>query len=173
MNEEAKAIYRQIIGRVNNPVGACAMLANIQSECAFNSKLVEKARRGEWTDETYTKAVDDGTMSREEFAKDKRGYGLCQWTWWERKAALYDFCKKYNKSIGDRSTQVEFMLREIVKYTTPCLALKCPGYNSLEKCTRIIMLKYEAPANQSEASQLRRVTHAKELWEDLQKEGLV
>lgn len=171
--EEMKAIYRQIIGRTNNPIGAVAMLANIKGECNFNSKLVEKAKAGLWTDETYTKAVDDGTLTEEEFIKDKRGYGLCQWTWWERKKKLYEFCKKYKKSIGDRSTQVEFMLREIEKYTTPCLALKLPGYADLEKCTRVIMLKYEAPANQSEKSQMRRVNYAKQIYEELKKAGMI
>ncbi len=67
----------------------------------------------------YTKKVDNGQISREEFIKKKLnggGYGLAQWTWSTRKAGLYDHAKKTGRSIGDLQVQLEFL--EIEMSTT-------------------------------------------------------
>ena len=41
------------------------------------------------------------------------GYGLAQWTYTTRKAALYDYAKSRGVSIGDLNMQLDFMMREM------------------------------------------------------------
>ena len=75
-----------------------------------------------YTDETYTEAVDRGIITKEEFISDhyldKRGagYGLAQWTWYTRKAALYDYAQSKGVSIADEDMQIEFLISELPNY---------------------------------------------------------
>ena len=64
-----------------------------------------------YTDATYTAAVDSGAYAN--FAKDGAGYGLAQWTYHTRKAALLAFAKAAGKSVGDLETQLAFLVHEL------------------------------------------------------------
>ena len=62
-------------------------------------------------DSQYTAAVDNGRYKN--FARDKAGYGLAQWTYWTRKQNLLNYCKGKDKSIGDLNCQLEFLYSEL------------------------------------------------------------
>ena len=52
---------------------------------------------------SYTSQVDGNQISRDDFVyhgPGGGGYGLCQWTFWSRKAGLYDLAKNPNKKPG-------------------------------------------------------------------------
>lgn len=63
------------------------------------------------SDEEYTKRVDNGTYTN--FVHDSAGYGICQWTYFSRKNNLLNFSKRKNKSIGDLSMQLDFLMLEL------------------------------------------------------------
>ena len=70
------------------------------------------------SDEAYTKALDDGSRTREQFVADGsngHGYGLVQWTWPDTKGLLYDYAKKKGKSVGDLQTQLEFLYDQMTE----------------------------------------------------------
>lgn len=75
-----------------------------------------------YTDEEYTKAVDNGKYKN--FIKDKAGYGLAQWTFWSRKQGLYNYAKAKGTSIGDLTMQLEFLMSELNGYPNLLLILK-------------------------------------------------
>ena len=60
-----------------------------------------------------------GRISRTQFARDQKGYGLAQWTYFNfstgqgRKLDLYDFWKQSGKALDDASMQVAFALHEL------------------------------------------------------------
>ena len=60
-----------------------------------------------------------GRITRAQFARDQKGYGLAQWTYFNfstgqgRKLDLYDFWKKSGKALDDVSMQVSFALHEL------------------------------------------------------------
>ena len=89
--------------RINGltPEGACALMGNLGAESDFKPDNVEN--RCTMTDEDYTYNVDHGFIWREQFIKDAFGYGLAQWTFWSRKAGLYDLAKAKGTSIGDEN----------------------------------------------------------------------
>lgn len=167
MNQNCQKIYEILMPLVRNPIGVCALLGNIKAESSFRANDVERAKSEKygWTDESYTEAVDNGTYTKEQFIKDKFGYGLVSWTWWQRKEKLYNFAKECEKSIGDLEMQVTFILKEIKKYNTPYYELF--HGTDLAKATRTIMLKYEAPANQTEANIQKRIKYAQDIYEEL------
>ncbi len=83
--------------------------------------LIGKYQTG-YTDETYTQAVDTGIITREQFISDHElencgaGYGLAQWTWHTRKAALYDLARSKGVSIADEDMQIELLINELPNY---------------------------------------------------------
>ena len=139
-----------------NDYGACGLLANIQAESNFKANNLQNTgnKKLGMTDEEYTKAVDNGTYTREQFRKDGQGYGLVQHTFHTRKAALYDFAKKKGKSIGDEQMQAEFIVSEIKNYSDVWNVL-CNAQN-IKEASDIVMLKYERPADQTVTARAKR-----------------
>lgn len=89
--------------------GACGCLANILAESAGRSNNVED--RSGMDDASYTQGVDSGAYR--DFVCDRFGYGLCQWTFPDRKKALLDFAMAEGRSIGDEDMQLRFMAKEM------------------------------------------------------------
>lgn len=98
----------------------------------------------------YTASVINGSISRNQFGADEKGYGLAQWTYVNkssmqgRKFDLYDFWKKSGKALDDVSMQVDFALWELHHGYVHVL-------NELKNCTDIykatdtICRKFEQP----------------------------
>lgn len=91
--------------------GTAAVMGNLYCESLLKATNVED--RSGIADDVYTANVDNGTYSRSVFIRDSYGYGLAQWTWWERKADMYDTIKGQGKSIGDEEAQVNFLIKEM------------------------------------------------------------
>jgi len=120
----------------------CGMLGNIQTETAstFNPKIVQYSAKRD--NEQYTLEADIGAIN---FATDKIGYGLCQWTSSGRKAGLLAHCKTHGYSVGDLKAQLEWIDIEIqaVGYANIRKAIKENW--SVEDCARVICTDYERP----------------------------
>lgn len=139
--------------------GKAGVLANIHAESAARPDNLQDSgnRKLGVSDVEYTEAVDKGQYPREKFSKDSIGYGLCQWTYWSRKQALYDYAKQYNKSIGDLEMQLCFMIKEFKQYG---ILNEIKNATSYEDATRVMMLEYEKPANTSEQNIQTRIGYA-------------
>jgi len=137
---------------------SCAgILGNLDAESSLNPKNLQdscQVRLG-LNDEEYTALVDSGVYTRTQFAYDQSGYGLAQWTWHTRKAALYDFAKSKNKSIGDLQTQLEFFYKELSE-SFPDILSGLKYTTSVREASDLILLKYECPADCGENTQIKR-----------------
>lgn len=93
----------------------------------------------------YAAAVDSGRMSISEFSRDQRGFGLAQWTYFQRKENMFNFAKGRGDSIADCNMQVLFAIWEL---STENVAL----YEYLKQATAIwdacerVCKEYERPA---------------------------
>ena len=97
------------------------------------------------SDDEYTKAVDDKTYTN--FVKDSAGYGLAQWTYYSRKQKMLDFHTKKGKSIGDLTTQLEFLVQELTtSYKTSVWEVLKTAKSVLE-ASNAVLLKFERPAD--------------------------
>ncbi len=94
------------------------IMVNMQAESGFNPINLQNSYETSlgFTDSSYTLAVDNGTYSN--FVHDSAGYGIVQWTYYNRKQNLYNFAQSRNVSIGDLGMQLEFFLQELSGYTT-------------------------------------------------------
>lgn len=97
-------------------------------------------------DASYTAAVDNGSYTN--FTHDSAGYGLAQWTYWSRKQGLFQLCKSRGKSIGDLSTQLDFLYQELTtSYSQLLKILKTTS--SVEEASNLVVTQFERPADQS------------------------
>ena len=126
--------------------GALAMLGNWDCESNCESVRVQGDFNPYRTvSKQYVADVDSGRISRDQFKNDQKGFGLAQWTYFTRKAALYDFAKAKGRSIGDDSMQVEFALLEL-RSDFSGLLNNLKTSHDLYQCTNDICYKFENPA---------------------------
>jgi len=115
------------------------------------------------TDEKYTQCVDNGSYGKEEFMYDGAGYGLAQWTYYARKAALYTFAKGKGKSIGDLDMQLEFLWSELEEHSALLAELK--NSQSVREASTMFLLDFERPADQSEGQRAKRAGYSQEFFD--------
>ena len=140
-----QSIYNRLRANGLTEAGALGMLGNFDCE----SNCVSCRLQGDYSypynrSREYTADVDGGRISRVQFMNDRKGYGLAQWTYWSRKAALYDFREKRGGSIGDEKLQVEFCISELAGEFSGLLGL-LRSCSDLYQCTKEICYKYENP----------------------------
>lgn len=135
----AQTIYFKLVEAGMSPVGACAMLGNMQAESAMRANNVQDGYG--YTDEGYTAKVDAGQL---EF-RDGIGYGLCQWTCSTRKQKLLQFARSRGVSVGDEAMQVDFCVQEL-RSEYPKLWLYLCDATGVYEATERICKEYERPA---------------------------
>lgn len=73
--------------------GAAGLMGNLYAESGLDPQNLQNSyeKKLGHTDASYTAAVDNGSYGN--FARDGAGYGLAQWTYHARKAALLEYAK--------------------------------------------------------------------------------
>lgn len=143
---------------------ACAaIMGNMQQESAFRSNNVED--RSGIPDETYTAQVDNGSYSRHQFLSDAYGYGLCQWTYYTRKIALYDLAKSRGVSVADEQMQIDLLVQELQSDYMSVYDVLMSGA-SLYDMTAKFMRSFENPADQSAGAINYRVGLAQAIYQE-------
>ena len=141
------------------------LLGNIKKESGVESvRMQGDLAKDRSKSNKYTANCENNKQS---FVRDSVGYGLCQWTYPTRKAALYDFAHERKKSIGDFDTQVEFIKHE-VSSNYPGVLKQVKSCKDVVKATEIILKKYEQPAKMNDPAELReRAGYAIEIYKML------
>lgn len=175
MTDLQNEVYEELKLCFKNPCAVFGILGNIQAEsgCRPNNLQNSFESKLDYTDESYTEALDSGNYTVEQFMNDKAGYGLCQWTFWSRKKALYEYWeregfKEMKFSIGSVEPQIGFLYFEM----SNVLYNKLESAKTIGEATRMFMLEYEKPANQSEENIQKRISIAQDLYLDFMKTSL-
>ena len=152
---QIEKIWDKLISVGMTKAGVAGLMGNLDAESALNPKNLQNSYEKSlgYTDESYTKAVDNGTYAN--FVKDCAGYGLAQWTYWARKQELLSYAKACKKSIGDLDMQLNFLLEELQEsYSSVLKTLKTT--TSVKTASDCVMCQYERPADTSEKAKARR-----------------
>ena len=155
-NEER--IWNYLTAAGMTACGAAGLMGNLYAESGLipaNLQNTYEKKLG-YTDAAYTAAVDSGAYTN--FAKDSAGYGLAQWTYHTRKAALLAFAKAEGKSVGDLETQLAFLVHELESSFSAVLSTLKTA-KTIEAASNAVLLKFERPANQGDAVKLKRVQY--------------
>lgn len=163
------SIWARLKAKGFSDTACAAIMGNMQQESAFKPNNVEDRYHADTgkSDEYYTAAVDNGSYSRNDFMRDggkAYGYGLCQWTFYSRKAGLYDFAKKRGVSIADEQMQIDWMMEEMHQSEYSSVYDTLMSGTSLKKMTEKFMCRFENPADQSEGAINYRVGLAQAVY---------
>lgn len=169
-------IYDYLIKSGYNVAAACGIMANIEGESGLRPDNLQNSYETSlgMDDVTYTKAVNNKTYTKEQFVNDKAGYGLCQWTFWSRKEALYDFAEEYaakheiDFDISNCEMQLEYLQSELIKsYGSTYSGLK-ESYNTKQgayNAAYLFCYYFEAPSLKEERA-ITRGNRAIQYWNE-------
>jgi hypothetical protein len=162
-NNEEK-IWNFLKSKGLNDYGAAGLMGNLYAESGLNPCNLQNTyeRSLGFTDAEYTAAVDSGKYSG--FVRDCGGYGLAQWTHWSRKEALLKHVKACGASIGDLEAQLEYLFIELGRsFASVLRTLKTA--QSVREASDVVLLKFERPADQSEAAKARRASYGQKYYD--------
>lgn len=168
MSEYNDYIWATVYNQIGNEYGTAALMGNLQAESGnlpyrlqgdFSSDYYKSIR--------YTDNVDSGAIDRSTFINDSKGYGLAQWTYYSRKADLYDYWQNSGAaSIGDIGMQVSFLLQELqTSYSSVYTALV--NATDIRTASDIVLAQFENPADQSEEVKIARALNGTIIYNEL------
>lgn len=137
----ARDIYAKLIAAGLTHEGACGLMGNMQAESALKANIAQRGMTA-LSDEEYTAAAAEWPVK---FIHDGVGYGLCQWTYWSRKQALFNFAQACGASVGDEGMQVEFCISELKNDYPGLWALLCSVTDIYTAASEVCTV-YERPA---------------------------
>ena len=154
-HDAEKAVWDFLRGKGLNNYAVAGIMGNLYAESALRPNNLQDSfeKRLELSDAEYTESTDTGAYQN--FAMDGAGYGLCQWTYWRRKAALYDYAKAADKSVGDLSLQLDFLWNEL-QSDYPSLLSALTVAASVQDASNAFLFQVERPADMGESVQQKR-----------------
>lgn len=147
-----------------NEYGVAGVMGNLYAESALRPCNLQQTYEKSlgMSDAEYTAAVDAGVYTN--FVKDSAGYGLAQWTYWSLKQDMLAYHQNKGKSIGDGDTQMEFLVHQLsTQYTAVWKVLT--SAKSVREASDAMLLKFERPADQSEAVQKKRAEYGQKYFD--------
>lgn len=144
--------------------GTAGLMGNLYAESALNPTNLQNSyeRSLGYADRSYTAAVDSGAYKN--FVHDQAGYGLAQWTYYTRKAALLQYAKSTGCSIGDLEMQLGYLFKELsTGYATLLGRLK--SAKSVRDASDAVLTIYERPADMSERVRVQRASFGQKYYD--------
>lgn len=163
-NNEQK-IWNFLKGKGLSDHGIAGLMGNLFAESGLIPNNLQNSyeKSTGYTDAGYTAAVDDGTYTKFADKDEQYGYGLAQWTYYTRKAALLAYARKTGRSIGDLEMQLEFLVQELTSYG---LMNSLKAATSVREASDLILLKFERPASMnSEETQSKRAGYGQTYYD--------
>ena len=137
----AQTIYDELRRAGMTHESACAMLGNMQCESGLKANIAQRGMTS-LTDAQYTKLFD---VNPERCISDGIGYGLCQWTYPQRKRNLRQFARNWDVSVGAEDMQTAFVIEEMRTEYAALWKYLCET-DELYTATERICKEYERPA---------------------------
>ena len=160
--EESHQIWNYLMDLTENPVASAAIMGNLFYESHLVSTNLETMKKTPppMSDEEYALAVDAGEY--EDFTTDGFGFGLCQWTFPDRKARLLELAQEQEKSVGDLTVQLQLLGEELEKYR---MLYRISHADSIRFASDYFLKNYENPHDQSEAVKVKRWKKGREFYD--------
>ena len=163
VTDAEKTIWDTLMGFIGNACGVAGLMGNLYAESALNPKNLQNNGNKAlgMTDDEFTAAMDAGAYDN--FVRDGYGYGLAQWTYHSRKAALLAYAQNAGKSIGDLAMQLGFLCKELEGYTAVLSALR--SASSVRTASDVVLKQFERPADQGESVQKKRASYGQKYFD--------
>lgn len=144
-----------------NEIATAAWLGNFYSESNIVPyRLQDDFTSGFVNSHTYTNNVDSGAIARAAFMNDGKGYGLAQWTYYTRKAGMYDYWNtdEYRGggvSIGAFNFVIAWFKRELDR-DFPGIKSHMLTVTDIDSASDYVLINYETPDGIEAAKPVRR-----------------
>ena len=158
-------------GQGLSDAGVAGLMGNLYAESGLRSNNLQNSYEGKlgMADAEYTELVDHGSYTN--FGNDRAGYGLAQWTYPTRKAALLAYAKAAGKSIGDLEMQLSFLMQELSTGYKSLLALLKTAV-TVQEASDEVLLQFERPADQSAAVKSKRASYGQKYFDKYAQKGV-
>lgn len=167
-NEEAVWNYLLGLGYTKNAASGIMGNMSVESASTFDGRIVQGDSDPITYSIEYTKKVDSGTISKNDFVNNGPnggGYGIVQWTYYTIKDGLYEYAKKERKlSIGDTAMQIDYLEKYLQTNNQGLYNSLRQSNITVDSATRNFMLQFEKPNDQSESAQSGRVQRAQDIY---------
>lgn len=156
-NNEQK-IWNYLTEKGIKACGVAGLMGNLYAESGLRSDNLQNSAEKKigMTDEIYTLSVDNGTYGN--FIKDKFGYGIAQWTYWNRKQNLYNLAKSRRCSVSDLEMQLDYLWAELNNGYKGVLA-GIMNASSVKEASDIVLTQFEKPKDQSDTIKETRASY--------------
>ena len=131
----AEQIWNYLKSQGFSDAGIAGNMGNLAQESGLRADNVQNHMGYE--DAEYVAGIKNGTITREDFINDSRGFGIAQWTYHTRKAKLYDTLGPQN--IDSLAGQLSFMVNEMGDDLTN----KLKNASSVNEATDVFQYSYE------------------------------
>lgn len=108
----------------------------------------------------YVNSLNTGALTRDLFMHDQKGFGLAQWTYFSRKAELYDEWKKLGCLIDDPVFQTDFAMKELKQDNGDLYRYLLSTNNVYDACSRICV-EFERPYHNNVDARFQSATRIK------------
>lgn len=171
-SSNSEKIWNFLLSKGLNEYGTAGLLGNLDCESGLKPNNLQDTGNTKlgMTDDEYTKSVDNGTYTKEQFVYDGFGYSLPQWTWYQRKKNYYEYAKFKNKSVGDLETSLEYLYKELTE-SYPSVLNTLKTATSVLEASNAVLLKFECPADQSASMQNKRAAYGQSYYNKYAKKG--
>lgn len=163
-NNNEDRIWNYLSDKGLPAAGAAGLMGNLYAESGLIPTNLQNSyeKKLGYTDATYTVAVDNGTYTN--FVHDSAGYGLAQWTYYSRKAALLAFAKATGRSVGDLECQLDFLWKELTEsYKGVLSTLKTAS--TVKTASDIVLTQFERPANMGDSVKNARAGYGQKYFD--------
>ena len=146
-----QTIWNFFVDKIGNEYGVAGLMGNLFAESGLYPNNLENTYNNSlgMTDEEYTRAVDSGAYTANQFINDKAGYGIAQWTYSTRKEGLYSYFQTGTYTgISDIFLQMDYLWYELNwDYNDVLLVLK--NAESIREASNAVLHDFENPKDQS------------------------
>lgn len=160
---------------IHNEIGVAALMGNLYAESGCTPYACQPQRPYD-TCMTYIEAVNNGTISRNDFihygcsktggvASTQLGFGMAQWTYWTRKEAFYDWMFANGNDIGEYINQIDYILIEI-QTLFPDVWDELINATDLDYATDYVLTHYENPKDKSLSVKKQRRQNASQIYSE-------
>lgn len=162
--ENSTRIMDKLVSNGGLSVEGAAVVAGHASKEGLLSASTVEADKG-FTNEQYLTAINNGTH---DFINDGIGFGLFQWTYPDRKRALWEYAKATGRAINDEDMQIEFFLKELREsFPEVYEALKS---GDMQWANYLMLTQYERPQVQDSAEESDRLGRANRAYSKYQED---
>lgn len=163
-----QAIWSFLVAKIGNEYGVAGLMGNLYWE----SGLIPYRKQWDYSagytvSLQYTEDINTGVITRAQFVSDRIGYGLAQWTYPDRKAALYDRWKNTGGSIGDLYLGLNYLWWELNYFNNgeykPILT-KLQNATSIRYASDVVLTEFERPEKVSESVKQQRENTSTDIY---------